>query len=181
MEHAGTPFVESVCSDLMTASCCNAVVDFNQAWQWKNLRQSWWLLTSLLGSTIIKSYTVTPGLDHYELLLWTNIVHIFCVDPKIVLDSSWRHFIHLDPLILRDRTAFPIVEQDFEHKHDMPSIYTFQVYDHGELAMMRRFRRYNYSLLSLPSKVFGTFLLLEVRMIYKPHGFFKLAKTSFTS
>lgn len=33
MEHAGTHFVESVCSDLMTASCCNAVVDFNKAWQ----------------------------------------------------------------------------------------------------------------------------------------------------
>ena len=65
MEHAGTHFVESVCSDLMTASCCNSVADFNKAWQWKNLRQSWWLLTSLLSSRIIKSY------NSRSWLLWT--------------------------------------------------------------------------------------------------------------
>ena len=117
MEHGRiTHFAESVCSDLMTLSWCNAVVDFNKAWPWKDLRQSWWLWPSLLSS-IWKSYN-SRSTNHYQLLLSMTKA---CYNKQYLSyvfgrSEDWSWFLmkalYLDPMSLRDRTELPIVEQD---------------------------------------------------------------------
>lgn len=174
MEHAGTHFVESVCSDLMTASC---LVDFNKAWQWKDLRQSWWLLTSLLSSTLLESY------NSRSWSLWTLAMNkyssYFLGRPE---DCSWFLMKAPYPSWSSDSQRSDCISysgaglwpQTWYAKHlYLPSLWSRWTGHDAEIQEVQLYT--NYSLLSLPSGVFVTFLLWEVRMIYKSHGFFKQA------